>query len=87
MSAVNKNGNLVKNIPFELGKLYHVNIQQSKIDEKYWYEISIDGETKLKSENFNPLSFSSVKFYASDPWYSAFTSDMGQISGVTIING
>ena len=87
VSTVNKIGNFKKNIPFELGKLYHVNIQQSKIDEKYWYEILIDGETKLKIENFNPLSFSSVKFYASDPWHSTFTSDFGQISGVTIING
>ena len=46
---------------FELGKRYHIVIEQSW----YWYQIIIDGKSILNIENSQPRSFSYVKLYAS----------------------
>ena len=69
---------------FELEKLHKVIIQQFKESEKYWYEIIMDGESKVKIENKQPQSFSSVKFYASNPWYEPFSSEFGCIGNIKI---
>ena len=86
-SAINGNANYCKNIDFKLGKKYQMTITQFKASGKYWYEIIIDGESKFKIENGIPWrwsSFSSVKLYASDPWYNSFSSDLGSICNVKI---
>ena len=84
VSSVNDNGHYRKNIPFELGKTYQVTIKQVKDGSKYWYEIIINGDSKLKVENKNPLTFSTVKLYGSDPWHDSFSSDFGSFCNVEI---
>ena len=83
-SHVNGDNNYLFLFYFELGKKYHMNIQQWKENEKYWYEITIDGLSKLKIENSQPKQFSNVKLYATDPWHAAFTSDFGSICNIKI---
>ena len=85
-SAVSGNANKCVNHKFEFGKRYHMIIEQSKnnIDGRYWYQINIDGESILHIENSQPRSFSNVKLYASDPWSSPFSADLGSICNVNI---
>ena len=85
-SSVNNNFNHQINIDFELGKMYHVTIGQQidNEDGKYWYEILIDGDSKLKIENKNHRSYTNVKLYASDSFNDPFTSDFGSICHVKI---
>jgi hypothetical protein len=83
-SSVNNNGNYWKHIPIELGKTYQVTIQQVKDGKKYWYEIIINGDSKLKVENKKPLTFSNVDLYGSDPWHHSFSSDFGSFCNVEI---
>ena len=75
-------------IDFELGKLYQITIQQLNVDGKYWYEIIIDGETKLKIENTSP-HFSNAILFASNTMHNekAFSTDMGRICNVKIKRG
>ena len=84
VSSLNDNGNYYTNVDFQLGKTYQFTIQQIKKDGKYWYEIIIDGNSTLKLENNNPLNFSSVYLYASDPWFESFTSEFGSICNIKI---
>ena len=74
------------NYDFELGKMYHVTIGQQidNEDGKYWYEILIDGDSKLKIENKNHKSYTNVKLYASDSFNDPFISDFGSICHVKI---
>jgi hypothetical protein len=67
-----------------LGETYHVIIHQSKIDSKYWYEIIINNESKLKEENTNPKSYSTVRFYTSDSFYHTFSSGIGNVCNLKI---
>ena len=67
-----------------LGETYHVIIQQSKIDSKYWYEIIINNESKLKEENTIPKSYSTVRFYTSDSFYDTFSSGIGNVCNLKI---
>ena len=84
-SAISGNLNYCKNFNFVLGKHYQVTIkQQLKEFGKYWYEIVIDSVSILKTENKQAKRFSSVKLYASDPWYNPFTSNLGIISHIQI---
>ena len=83
-SHVNGNNDYYKYFHFELGKNYQMSIQQWKQNEKYWYEITIDGLSKFKIENSQPKQFSNVKLYATDPWHAAFTSDFGSICNIKI---
>ena len=67
---------------------HHINIQQYENDEgKWFYKIEIDGEIILERENEKPQQFKNVKFYASDPWYPAWTEDYGVIEHLKINNG
>ena len=86
-SALNGNGNYCKTFNFVLGKNYQVAIQQVKEFGKCWYEIVIDGVSLLKTENKQAKRFSSVKLYASDPWYHPFASNLGRISHIQIQQG
>ena len=83
-SGINGNPNYWQNYDFEFGKKYQITIKQFIESRTYWYEIIIDGESKLKIENTQPQTFSSVKLYTSDPWYNSFSSDMGSICNVKI---
>ena len=78
-------GNYYQNFDFELGKMYHIIIQQYKgwFGLAYWFEIIIDGESKFQIENTQPQSFSSVTLYTSDPWYTSFRH-FGSICNVKI---
>ena len=75
-------------VDLELGKLYQITIQQLNVGGKYWYEIIIDGETKLKIENTCP-HFSNAILFTSNTMYNekAFSTDMGRICNVKIKRG
>ena len=83
-SEIDDNPNYCQNFDFELGKQYQITIKQFMETGIDWYEIIIDGESWFKKENTQPKSFSSVKLYASDPWYNSFSSDLGSICNVKI---
>ena len=73
---------------YELGKQYQMTIKQVKaVNGKYWYEIIVDGESKLKIENTQPKNFQNVHLYGSDPSSIPFSSDMGSICNVKIHKG
>ena len=77
-----------KNYYFELGKRYHIIIEQSlDFRGKTYYNINIDGDNILFTENTHPRSFQIVKLYASDPWSSPFSADLGNICNVKIEEG
>ena len=84
-SSVNGNPNYQQNAVFVLGKKYQMIIRQFKSNATYWYEIIIDGVSKLKIKNNQAKRFSSVKMYASDPWHNSFTSDLGSISHIRVL--
>ena len=87
-SSVNNNYNYGLDVNFELGKMYHVIIrQQIKEDGKYWYEILIDGDSKLKIENKSPRSYTNVKLYASESFNDPFITNIGSICNVNIQQG
>ena len=84
-SAISGNKDLDIEYDYELGKKYEITIKQFKDSgNKYWYEIIIDRESKFKIENTVPESFSNVKLYASDPWYSPFYSYYGSLCNFKI---
>ena len=84
-SAINGNSNYYQEFPIVLGKQYQMTIQQFKDNNgKYFYEIVIDGQSKFKIENTQAQSFSNVKLYAGDPWYSPFYSNLGSFCNITI---
>ena len=86
VTSVNNNPEYQLNVAFELGKMYHVTIgqQKNKEDGKHWYEILIDGESKLKIENIAPRSYTNVKLYASDSFFDPFITNIGSICNVNI---
>ena len=86
-TSLNDNGNYWKDFTFVLGKTYHVIIQQSKEDNKYWYEIIIDGDSLLREENKSPKTYSTVDLYTSDPWHDPFSSDFGNVYNLKIQQG
>ena len=72
---------------------HHINIQQYETHEgetnevKWIYKIEIEGEIILERVNDNPQQFKNVKFFASDPWYPAWTEEFGIIEHLKINNG
>ena len=83
-TSLNGDYNYYTKIEFELGKYYHVIIQQLKINGEYWYEIIVDGYSKFKMKNNNPFSLSTVDLYTSSQSADPFTSDFGTICNVKI---
>ena len=83
-TSLNNNGNYPKNSNFVVGQTYHILIKQSKHGSKYWYEIIINGESKLKKENKNAKSYPTVRFYNSDPWWESFTSEFGNVCNLKV---
>ena len=48
------------------------------------YQIFISGKRTQSFVSLYPKKFTNVEFYTSDPWYPAFTSDLGTISNLKI---
>ena len=91
ISAINGRGNFRIDFPrgrngLALGKQYDITIQQSKIGGRYMYQVFISGKRVINEVNRSPKRFNNVKLYTSDPWYPAFTSDLGTISNLKIEN-
>ena len=87
VTSLNDNANYDKSFHSELGRTYHVTIQQSKEGNKYWYEIVLDSGSILREQNMNPQTYSTVKLYTSDPWHDPFSSDFGNVCNVKIQQG
>ena len=84
-SAIGDNKDVDKEYDYELGKKYHITIKQFKDNENlYWYEIIINTESIFKMQNIAPQSFPNVYLFASDPWYSSFSSYHGSICNFII---
>ena len=84
-SAISGNKDVDKEYDYELGQKYQIIIKQFKDNENmHWYEIIINTESIFKMQNIAPQSFPKVKLYASDPWYSSFSSYHGSICNFTI---
>ena len=87
-TTVNNNYDYLLQVDFELGKMYHVTIrQQVKEDGKYWFEVLIDSDSKLKIENKNPRSYPNVELYASDSFNDPFITNIGSICNVNMQQG
>ena len=83
-SAINGDKDFCESFCFALGMDHQITMQQFKDNGKYWYQILIDGKTKLMIENTQPESFPIVNFYASDQWNETFSSEFGSIGNVKI---
>ena len=73
ISAVSGNKNLRFDFPYDLGRQYHVVIQQHlNSGGKVMYEIIIDGLLMYEIENTLPKNFTNVKVYLSNKWQQPF---------------
>ena len=71
-------------INFDIGKIYHVVIQQLKVNDKYWYKVIINDELK-KCEELNEVrKWSDVKLYTSDRFAHPFLAQIGNICNFMI---
>ena len=62
---------------YDIGKKYHLKIEQFQKDGKIMYQVMINGKTEYSAENTDPKDFENVKVFASDPWFTSFTSEYG----------
>ena len=85
-SAVSEDRNFRRSFHAMLNKEYDITIQQSQIGGRYMYQVFISGKRVINVVNRSPKPFNDVKLYTSDPWYPAFTSDLGTISNLKIEN-
>ena len=68
--------NYTEYVPFEIGKKYHLKIQQKKT----YFEIVVDDLQVFSQELvFSPSNCKNVAVYISDPMYDAFTSEYGTL--------
>ena len=80
-SGINNNGNYDTTYYYALGKKDHMVIQQCLESGQVVYKVIINGEVEATVVNSNPLSFHSVKLYASDPWYTvSYCDDAAYVS-------
>ena len=86
-TSLNSNGNYLFNFPFVLGQPYHITIQQTKVDTKYWYKIIMNEEEIINIENENAQNFSNVRFYTSDSFHDSFTNQFGSVCNFKILQG
>ena len=91
ISDINGRGNFWFDFPngrnvLALGKQYDITIQQSQIGGRYMYQVFVSGKRVINVVNRSPKTFNNVKLYTSDPWYQAFTSDLGTVSKLKIEN-
>ena len=76
-----------KEIPYDVEKTYQITQHQFIEYGRYWYEIIVDGVSKLKQDNTRPISFPSVRLFASDNFHDPFTSDWGSICNFKVQQG
>ena len=71
--------NICLTVNYDLGKKYHVKIQQFKSwRKKTIYKVQINDNIEYSGENTDAKDYENVKVYVSDPWHhDAFTSDYG----------
>ena len=86
-TSLGDNKNYGTHIDFVIGETYHVDIQQTKIDTKYWYKIIVNDEEKISIENENAQNFSNVRFYTSDSFHDSFTNQFGSVCNFNILQG
>ena len=80
-------GGFSKEVPFELGKKYHLMIQQIKQNGKTIYTIKVNGNKIWSVENFAARTFHYVQVYVSEPSFEAFTSEYGILSNFKYSKG
>ena len=80
-------GGFPKEVPFELGKKYHLMIQQIKQNGKTIYTIKVNGNKICSVENFAARTFHCVQVYVSEPSFEAFTSEYGILSNFKYSKG
>ena len=85
-SSVNGNGNYYQNYEYELGKKYHMVIQQCFENGELVYKIMMDDEVFLSEVNSNPLTFELVKLYAGQPWKDHFDAEYGSLENLKVSN-
>ena len=77
-TCINANKNIcTKKVPFEIGKKYHLKIQQIKLEEKTFYTIVVNELQVYSEQVFTISNDKNVAVYNSDPSYDAFTSEYG----------
>ena len=87
-SAVNNDKDHRQDFDFDMNQEYHIVIRQFyKQCGKYVYQIEIDGQIKHSVDNNNAKVFENVKLYASDPWYTPFTSNYGLLKNLKVEQG
>merc|ERR1711970_1141325 len=70
-SAISGNPNSLENYAIETGKWNKIEINQKLVDEKYMFEVLINGESKRSVENTTPDKYENIKVFAGDDWYPA----------------
>ena len=78
-----------KKVKFDLGKKYHIKIQQFKDnkDENTILKIEVNGKIIFLGKNTTPSELNNVKVYVSDPWLYPFTSEYGKLENFKYISG
>ena len=78
-----------KQVKFDLGKKYHIKIQQFKDnkDENTILKIEVNGKIIFLGKNTTPSEFNNVKVYVSDPWLYPFTSEYGKLENLKYTTG
>ena len=75
--GTNKNFGVTGTADISASNFTNVLIQQKMLsNNSYEYSIKINGNTKHRSINTNPLTLYNAKVYLGDPWYSAAKAQM-----------
>ena len=64
---------------------YKIAIKQYKYDGTYWFQIIVNGDSIVEVINTVPKNFTSVTYYASDPWNEPFSSELGYFCQVKVL--
>merc|ERR1712141_220064 len=75
---------LIEKFKFDLGKKYHIKIQQFKDnqDEDTILKIEVNDKIIFLGKNTAPSEFNNVKVYVSDPWLYPFKSEYGKLENL-----
>ena len=55
--------------PTPKNKWVMVKVSQLKMGNDYVYEVKVDGNEVIKTNNTKPMEFENITVYVSDPWY------------------
>ena len=78
--------------PFELGKKYHIVIQQKQNvgNQKIMYKVEVNGDIQMEVENTKANIFNNVQLYINwgpNALYPAFSPDFGLLENLKYIEG